>query len=160
MTELPGRIVYVDENYSLRQDVRMAFNAYDRDKRLVVATCGGGRELVSRIRELQPDLILLDVQMSEMDGPDTVDALRRVSGGEDTPIVFVTDKNKLQMSNHYKNIGVIGVVHKPFEVESLPQRVFRLWEESFGQPGVEMKAPNGRVLGSLDDGEEIDTFDV
>src|SRR5918912_1332617 len=53
----------------------------------VVAECGNGRDAVRAVRELEPDLIFLDVQMPELDGFEVVQAI----GVDRMPVVvFVT----------------------------------------------------------------------
>lgn len=155
MADLPGRIVYVDDDFDVRQIVRAAFENYDKDKKVVMATCGGGQELISRLRELQPGLILLDLHMPEMNGPDTVDALREHEDGKDIPIIFLTGKKKVVMEDHYRNLGVIGIIYKPFDSDTLPQDVFKLWQDAFGESGGDS---DGRVLSDLMDEENTDTF--
>jgi two-component system, LytTR family, response regulator len=73
-----------DEPVALRRMRRLLRAADDVD---IVGECGDGASAVEAIRELKPDVVLLDVQMPELDGFGVVQAL----GAETLPaIIFVT----------------------------------------------------------------------
>lgn len=144
----PSRIVYVDDDFDIRQIVRASFEKNDPDGKTVLATCGSGQELLSRLRELQPNLILLDLHMPDMNGPDTLDFLRSNDDGKEVPVIFITGKTKVVMEEHYKSLGVIGIIYKPFNADTLPQDVLKIWEGEFGVVSGES---DGRVLSELMD---------
>lgn len=152
---LPGRIVFADSDADLRQKVRPALELSDLGKKIVVATCGNGQELLSRLRELQPSLILLDLHLPEMSGLDTLDILRDREDGKEIPVIFLTSKQKVVMEDSYKNLGVIGVIHKPFDVTDLLPKIFKIWQDEFGVFEGEI---DGRVLSELMENPDADTF--
>lgn len=123
----PKRVVYVDDNSRSRKQMKEAFEPAEKDGCFLV-TCSTGQELISRLRELQPDLIILDLRMPDMNGPDTVEALRKNSGYNNAPIIFVTSKLRVTMIDDYKTLGVLGILHKPFEVDKLRGQVQELWQ--------------------------------
>ena len=153
---LPGRIVYVDNDLELRQKLRRCVESSEIGKSVVLATCSGGKELLDRLRELQPDLILLDSRMPEFSGPEVLLALRKRDSGEDIPVILVCSKAKLVMNEQYKALGVIDILHKPFDEETLVSDIAKIWEENFG----ENSGIDGHVLSELDgaDGDDVDTF--
>lgn len=126
MTDFPRRLVFVDDEPDLRRIVREALEK--DDPALVIVTCGGGEELLNRFRELQPDLILLDLKMKDMSGPDALEALRKREDGASVPVLFVTGAAKVEMTEEYKNLGVIGVLHKPFEAAKLREIIAGYWQ--------------------------------
>lgn len=79
------RTIVVDDEPLARVHLRSLL-ATDHDVE-VVGECGNGRDAVDAVRELAPDLLLLDIQMPELDGFGVVQAL-----GADVPpaVVFVT----------------------------------------------------------------------
>lgn len=123
---LPERIVYVDDDKLLRKTVQQALEKAGQD--IVLVTCSTGQELLSRFRELQPDVILLDLIMPDMDGPEVLERLSEARDGFVTPVIFVTKKSKVVMTEEYKRLGVIGVIHKPFNPDKLPQAVAAMWK--------------------------------
>src|SRR5689334_18859797 len=112
MTDFPKRIVYIDDEPQARRMVKDAIGGDEDDPHFLV-TCATGRELIARLRELQPDLIMLDLRMPDMNGPDTIDALRKNPAYNNAPVIFITDREKVKMIDDYKALGVIGVLYKP-----------------------------------------------
>src|SRR3954453_1202018 len=67
-------IMYVDDEPDIRAIVEMALQAVGG---FAVTLCQDGREALEKAPRVRPDLILLDVMMPGMDGPQTLEALRR-----------------------------------------------------------------------------------
>ena len=86
---------------------------------------------MQRAASFQPDLILLDVMMPGMDGPTTLEALRRQSQTARLPIAFMTAKVQTEEVERYIRMGAIGTVAKPFDPMTLANTVKRLWMEHY-----------------------------
>ncbi|MCB9983323.1 MAG: response regulator [Rhodospirillales bacterium] len=125
MPTLPERIAYVDDEQDLRELLRVTLE--DAGYGGALATCGSGREFLQRIRVLQPELILLDIKMPDMDGLAVIAELKTRDMGKDVPIVFVTGSMKLEMLERYKPLGVVGVIHKPLDLDRLVEDISALW---------------------------------
>ncbi|RYY83161.1 MAG: response regulator, partial [Comamonadaceae bacterium] len=82
-----------------------------------------------------PDLLLLDVMMPGMDGPTTLARLRERPGTARTPVVFMTAKVQASEIEHYKALGALGVVTKPFDPMGLAAQVQALWAGAATSPG-------------------------
>ena len=93
-----------------------------------IALCSSGREALKAVTEFRPDLILLDVMMPGMDGLSTLEALRTIPDVADTPVVFVTAKVQANEIAHYRKLGAIEVIAKPFDPMNLANDVQALWE--------------------------------
>ena len=148
----PGRVMFVDDDIDVRQVVRESFERSEAAEGVVVATCGSGQEMLDRLNELQPALILLDLHMPNMNGIDFIHTLREHPAGTETPVIFLTGETRVKMIKDYEDIGVIGVIHKPFDPKTLPDEVFAIWH-SEGFVGEE-----GQVLQDLMEGKDMDTF--
>ncbi len=75
-------------------------------------------------------LVLLDVMMPGMDGPSTLEAIRRLPEGRDLPVVFCTAKVQKSETDAYMGFGAIGVICKPFDAMTLSAEIQKLWEQS------------------------------
>ena len=60
----------------------------------ILAECDGGRATVEAVRERQPDLLFLDIQMPDLDGFGVIDALSRQVPLRMPHVVFVTAHNE------------------------------------------------------------------
>jgi CheY-like chemotaxis protein len=84
-----------------------------------VKICSRGREALAVAAAFQPDLILLDVMMPEMDGPTTLRHLRAQPLLAEVPVVFMTAKVMPHEIEHYKTLGAAEVIRKPFDPMTL-----------------------------------------
>jgi len=96
----------------------------------VVRICSSGAEALQLVAAgYIPDLLLLDVMMPEMDGPDTLAKLRLLACTARTPVIFMTAKLHSSEINYYMTLGALGVIAKPFNPMQLANQVRQLWEE-------------------------------
>ena len=88
-----------------------------------VSTCGSGSEGLVIAKEQQPDAILLDVMMPDMDGPTTFQRLQSDATTRHIPVILLTAK--VQAADHlrFAELGVSGVLAKPFDPMTLPSQV-------------------------------------
>ena len=87
---------------------------------------------LARAPGFAPDLIVMDVMMPGMDGPSALEALRGLPETAGTPVVFMTAKVQPQEIAHYRALGSLGVISKPFDPATLAERVRDLWQTDRG----------------------------
>jgi two-component system OmpR family response regulator len=73
-------------------------------------------------------VIVMDVMMPGLDGPDTLRRLRDDGLLADTPVVFLTAKAQRAERERLSALGAMGVIAKPFDPLTLPQELSRLLE--------------------------------
>ena len=71
----PARILVVDDHFMVRMGLSSSLNAEDDME--VVAEAGNGADALKAYRELRPSLVLMDVRLPGMSGPDAVAAIMR-----------------------------------------------------------------------------------
>ena len=123
MTELTT-ILYVEDDPDIQAVARLALEAVGG---FTVTVASSGDEGIRAAQADRPDLILLDVMMPMMDGPTTLKALRADPRTADVPIVFVTATVKSTGFRHYKSLGALDVIPKPFDPMALAAVVRRIW---------------------------------
>ena len=92
-----------------------------------VLLCSSGAEAIEKAAGFKPDIMLLDVMMPGMDGPDTLRALRALPGLATVPAVFLTAKAMPSEVARYKKVGALDVIAKPFDPMTLADHVKRIW---------------------------------
>lgn len=90
-----------------------------------VRTATNGEEALASVRAARPDAVLLDVSMPVLDGPGTVSALRD-AGFADLPIVFLTASARRAEHARLRDLGVQGVLTKPFDPMTLAAELARM----------------------------------
>jgi diguanylate cyclase (GGDEF)-like protein/PAS domain S-box-containing protein len=109
----------VDDDPTFRALSRLALEQFD----LRVEEAGNGRSGVELAQQLQPDIVILDLQMPEMDGFAACTALRRLPGGERLPILIMTGLDDVEAIAHAYEVGATDFITKPCNGLVLGQRV-------------------------------------
>ena len=86
-----------------------------------------GSEAVAVASVRQPDLILLDVQMPDVDGLTVLEHLRDAERTRDIPVILTSASLRLRLLA--RDVEVEGRVEKPFDLSSLTSEVARLLQE-------------------------------
>ncbi|MFH0703227.1 MAG: response regulator [bacterium] len=122
------RILYVDDEIDIQTIVRIALENIGGFN---VKICSSGSEALKIAPEFNPDLILLDVMMPDMDGIATLKALRKIPKTADIPVIFMTAKAQLHEIEQYKELGVLHIITKPFDPLVLPMNINDIWKEFY-----------------------------
>ena len=118
-------VLYVEDDPDIQVVAQMALEVVGG---LTLRMCSSGQEALDAAAQCTPDLLLLDVVMPGMDGPSALAALRKLPNTATTPAIFMTAKVQAAEVAHYKTLGALGVIAKPFDPMSLAQQVRTLWE--------------------------------
>jgi CheY-like chemotaxis protein len=104
----------------IREIVEMSLGL---DPAFTTRNCGSGQEALGVAAEWMPDFILLDVMMPEMDGPATLAQLRSDERTASIPVIFMTARAQAREVDHFRALGAIGVIAKPFDPMTLAASV-------------------------------------
>ena len=118
------RILYVDDEPDIRTVAKLALEAMGGFE---VELCESGCEALDKVAAFRPDLVLLDVMMPGMDGPETLSKLRGFPAVADVPVIFLTAKVQKHEVANYREIGAIDVIAKPFDPAALPVTIEQMW---------------------------------
>jgi two-component system chemotaxis response regulator CheY len=114
------RILIVDDSRVMRQIVtrtlrQAGFTGHD------LVEAGNGVEGLAAVAQHEPDLVLSDWNMPEMNGIDMLAALR--SRGDATPFAFVTSEGSPDMVGRAEAAGAMFVITKPFTAEGFREKL-------------------------------------
>lgn len=116
------RVVFIDDDPDLRQLVKLTL---EFTAGWQVFTASNGSEGIDVVREVEPDVAIVDFMMPGMDGFEVSRRLRQDPRTADIPIVFLTARSEL-VDAHVAESGAVGVVVKPFEPDRLADQVREL----------------------------------
>ncbi|MEO1445286.1 MAG: response regulator [Cyanobacteria bacterium J06635_11] len=88
-----------------------------------VLTASSGAEGIAQALRRQPDAILLDVMMPDMDGVATLKALKADAQTQAIPVIFLTAKSKAADRKKLYEAGAQGVINKPFDPTTLASQI-------------------------------------
>ncbi len=124
------RILYVEDEPDIRAVAQMALEAVGG---FAVIACASGQEALSAAPHARADLLLLDVMMPGMDGPSTLKALREIPATANTPVIFMTAKVQTSEIEHFKSLGALDVIPKPFDAMTVSAQISEIWQRCAGE---------------------------
>lgn len=127
MTKPLERILYVEDDPDIQQIAVMVLESLAG---FTITACSSGHEALEKAVAFNPDLMLLDVMMPGIDGPETLRELRKFPELENKPAVFMTAKVQPQEVQEYLSMGAVAVIPKPFDPMTLADELRRVWEKS------------------------------
>ena len=101
-----------------------------------------GRRAIEIVRENNPDLVILDVMMPEMDGFEVCKALREFT---DVPVLFLTAKGREQDIVRGFEVGGDDYVRKPFSLREVEARIQALLKRA-------VRVERDRIITQFNDG--------
>jgi two-component system LytT family response regulator len=128
----PLKVAIVDDEALARAVVREYLTALPAIE--IVAECTNGFEAVKTVADLQPDLLLLDVQMPKLDGFEVIELV-----GRDVAVIFVTAYDQYALRAF--DVHAVDYLLKPFSAERLAEAIARARE----RVGRGEKTPSGLV---------------
>ena len=118
ITETPLVLVVDDDPM-----IRMLVTETLQQLGFVVEEADDGRQALDFMGRCQPDVVLLDVLMPEMDGFQACQTIRALSHGEHTPILMMTGLDDIESIDHAFEVGATDFITKPLNYAILGHRV-------------------------------------
>ena len=106
------KVLIIDDENDIRRIARLGLSKIG--KMTVIDVNNGASGIEKAILE-QPEAILLDVMMPDMDGPATLAVLQANPATKDIPVVFLTAKTLPAELARLNVLGVKGILTKPFD---------------------------------------------
>ncbi|KKD38833.1 MAG: response regulator [Limnoraphis robusta] len=114
------QILVVDDEEHLRELVQLCLEDLAGWQTL---TAGSGKECLRILQTEQPNAILLDVSMPEMDGFMVFEQLQSNPVTQSIPVILLTAKVLPSDRAKFSQMGVAGVITKPIEAMTLTEEV-------------------------------------
>jgi two-component system, response regulator PdtaR len=109
----PTRVVIAEDEAIIRLDLKelLIEEGYD-----VVGETGRGDEAIELVRDLQPDLVILDIKMPGLDG---LSAARHVAGERMAAVLILTAFSQRELVEQARDAGALAYLVKPFQKSDL-----------------------------------------
>lgn len=89
------------------------------EENYIIHIARNGREAVSKAKEINPDLIILDVIIPFMDGFEVYERIKFNPGLSETPVIFVTALDDKTSRKQGESLGAKAFISKPFDPNEL-----------------------------------------
>ncbi len=116
-------ILLIDDEPNLAQVVAVCLESFKGWK---VQVANSGKEALSIVETLNPDAILLDVMMPDMDGITVNQNLQKNPSTQNIPVIFLTAKVQASDREQFAQLGIAGFIVKPFEPLKIADQIAQL----------------------------------
>jgi two-component system nitrogen regulation response regulator NtrX len=116
-------VMIVDDEQGIRETLSGIFE----DEGYDTVTAASGEEAVPRAKETNPDLVLLDIWLTGMDGLETLKALREFN--PDLPVIIISGHASIELAVKATRIGAYDILEKPLSMEKVLLTVYRAIEK-------------------------------
>ena len=114
------RILIVDDEPSIREIAQISLETMAGWQ---VTIAGSGLEGIATALREQPDAILLDVMMPDLDGLATFGQLQANPATRSIPVILLTAKVQIADRQNYTELGIRSTISKPFSPLELAQQI-------------------------------------
>jgi CheY-like chemotaxis protein len=114
------RILIVDDEDDVRAIAQLGL---EMGANWTVLAASSGREALEMAAIEQPDAILLDMMMPDMDGRETLNKLKADPKTQDIPVILVTAKVQPSDQSSFADLDVAAVLAKPFRPLQLADQI-------------------------------------
>lgn len=118
------RILYAEDEPDIQKLASMALELIGG---FTLKTCSSGLEALNEIEAFEPQLLLFDVMMPGLNGPEALKKIRKIEAYSDTPTIFITANSQPDQVQGYLDIGAVDVITKPFDPMTLAQQIQGTW---------------------------------
>jgi DNA-binding response OmpR family regulator len=106
-----------------------------------VITAKNGKEALKMIEKHNPDLVVMDIMMPDMDGFEAIKKLREEGKLLSTPVIFLSAKTGMADIEHGLELGGFDYITKPFSTSKLLKKV----EETFQRLEIRKKIQQKKI---------------
>lgn len=116
------KALIVDDDRDL---VELLRDSLEADGRFDVRTVNNGFDAGMMVKEYRPDAIILDVMLPDINGKEVCQRVRSDSALDDVKIICISGMVEAEKVQELRDAGANDFIQKPFEVETLIQRICR-----------------------------------
>jgi two-component system response regulator (stage 0 sporulation protein A) len=120
-------ILAVDDNYDFRTLIELYANRTDNME--VIGTANDGLEALDKIIELQPDLVLLDLIMPNLDGIGVLERMQNIQFKKKPMVIVLSALGQDMLIRKALSYGIEYYFVKPLEIACLFKRICHLFED-------------------------------
>jgi two-component system nitrogen regulation response regulator NtrX len=116
-------VMIVDDEEGIRETLSGIFE----DEGYETITAASGEEAIPLAKEVNPDIVLLDIWLTGMDGLQTMQALREYS--RDLPVIIISGHASIELAVKATRIGAYDILEKPLSMEKVLLTAYRAIEK-------------------------------
>jgi CheY-like chemotaxis protein len=127
-----SKIMIVDDEF----DIRLVLTMTLEDSGYDVGQAVDGSEALANVRSINPDLILLDINMPEMDGFQVLEQLKAYRDTADIPFMMISARSRPRDREDALFMGAVDYITKPWSEGEFELRVSHALSQSQRGSGI------------------------
>ena len=121
------KVIFVDDSSTVLLGARVATKELVIDKIIEVVTFDNPLKFLKKVENgLVYDLLILDINMSQINGLDLIEKLKLISNLESKPIIVFSMEASTEIKKKGRKLGLAGWITKPFTNEKLLKIIIRI----------------------------------
>ncbi len=124
----PVLVMVVDDSITVRKVTTRLLKRHNME----VVTAKDGVDAVAQMRDLRPDVMLLDIEMPRMDGYEVARHMRSSQELKDIPVIMITSRTGEKHRNLALSLGVSRYLGKPYQEGELLDNIYAVLAEAGG----------------------------
>jgi len=137
-------ILVVDDEMPIRHLMSLLLKGFG-----TIEMAGSGKEALEKVNTLNPDLIILDVQMPEMNGYEVCQTIKGNDKTSSIPIVFLTANSSNEDEEYGLEIGATDFIRKPISPRIVSARVSNILNLQHATRKLELVASTDPLTGAF-----------
>ena len=135
-----ARLMIVDDERSVRELIAR----YTQTQGHESVTYSTGRSAIDAFDQSQPDLLLVDLRIGDMDGLEVIKACKEKRPG--LPVIMITGHGSVETAVEAMRLGAYDYLTKPFELDDLGRTIQAALSESGSTPMVPVEIPPAQTV--------------
>jgi two-component system response regulator VicR len=116
-------VVYIEDEPELVDLLRLIL----KNREIVLKSALNGRRGLELVRQLKPDLVMLDLMLPDMEGWDVFEEMQQDASLKDIPVIVITVRTEGLVEGVWPQVKQLaGYLVKPFTVQELREVVHRV----------------------------------
>ena len=124
------KIAIIEDDESISQMYCFKFETEGYE----VRAADNGQRGLDLIKNMRPDIVLLDIMMPMMSGDEMLEKMRATPWGKDVKVMLLTNMGEQEMPPRFKELGVIGIIVK---ADTTPSQVVEIVKEKLAKPHID-----------------------
>jgi len=120
------KILIADDDRPYASALAEFFGTYEDYQ--VCGIAENGHKALEMVEKCQPDLLILDLVMPNLDGIGVLERLREQSTGKIPQVIFITSFAQANLTKKAMELGAAYYMMKPFDMETLEKRIHQISE--------------------------------
>ena len=116
------RVLVVDDEHLIRWSLEQNLKKQGYD----VLTAGSGEDALRLVREEQPDLVLLDIQLPGISGMEVLEKIKEFD--DEIIVIMVTAHGGLETAVNAMRVGAYDYINKPFNLDEVALIIKKAFE--------------------------------